>query len=74
MCIRDRRKDCREIYPSRAFLELAARRHIPITFGSDAHKPEEVGSGFAAAVDSARAAGYGKWRRFAGRKFTETPL
>jgi histidinol-phosphatase (PHP family) len=68
------RKDCREIYPSRAFLELAAQRHIPITFGSDAHKPEEVGSGFAAAVNLARAAGYGKWRRFAGRKFTETPL
>jgi len=68
------RKDCREIYPSRAFLELAARRKIPITFGSDAHAPAEVGSDFAAALDLARAVGYRQYRRFAARKFTETPL
>ena len=41
------RKDCREIYPSRAFLQLAAQHKIPITFGSDAHAPTEVGSAFA---------------------------
>jgi histidinol-phosphatase (PHP family) len=68
------RKDCREIYPSRTFLELAARRKIPITFGSDAHAPTEVGSDFAAAVDLARAVGYTEWRRFAARKFAQTPL
>jgi histidinol-phosphatase (PHP family) len=68
------RKDCREIYPSRAFLELAARRKIPITFGSDAHAPSEVGGDFAAAVELARLVGYTHWRRFAGRKFKETPL
>jgi histidinol-phosphatase (PHP family) len=68
------RKDCREIYPSRAFLEQAARRRIPITFGSDAHAPGEVGSDFAAAVELARAVGYTQWRRFEGRKFVETPL
>ena len=68
------RKDCREIYPSRAFLELAARRRIPITFGSDAHAPVEVGSDFAAAVELARSVGYTHWRRFAARKSVETPL
>jgi histidinol-phosphatase (PHP family) len=68
------RKDCREIYPSRAFLELAARRKIPITFGSDAHAPAEVGSDFAAALDLARSVGYTHWRRFASRKFAETLL
>jgi histidinol-phosphatase (PHP family) len=68
------RKDCREIYPSRAFLELAARRNIPITFGSDAHAPAEVGSDFAAALDLARSVGYTRWRRFTARKFAETPL
>jgi len=68
------RKDCKEIYPSRAFLELTARRRIPITFGSDAHAPLEVGSDFAAAIDLARAVGYKQYRRFEARKFTETPL
>jgi histidinol-phosphatase (PHP family) len=68
------RKDCREIYPSRAFLELAARRNIPITFGSDAHAPAEVGSDFAAALDLARSVGFTQYRRFADRKFAQTPL
>ena len=68
------RKECREIYPSRAFLELAARRGIAITFGSDAHAPGEVGSEFAAAVELARGAGYRQWRRFAGRKFEQMAL
>jgi histidinol-phosphatase (PHP family) len=68
------RKDCREIYPSRTILELAARRSIPITFGSDAHAPAEVGSDFVAALDLARAVGYTKCRRFAARKFTDVPL
>ena len=68
------RKECREIYPSRALLDLAARRRIPITFGSDAHAPAEVGADFAAAVELARSVGYTQWRRFEGRKFAETPL
>ncbi len=68
------RKDCREIYPSRAFLELAARRRMPITFGSDAHAPGEVGGDFAAAVALARAVGFTRWRRFAARKSAEMPL
>jgi histidinol-phosphatase (PHP family) len=68
------RKDCREIYPCRALLEGAARRKIPITFGSDAHAPAEVGSDFAAALDLARSVGYTRCRRFSARKFVETPL
>jgi histidinol-phosphatase (PHP family) len=68
------RKDCREIYPSRAFLELAARRKIPITFGSDAHAPGEVGSDFAAALELARAAGYTHSCRFDQRERTEIRL
>jgi histidinol-phosphatase (PHP family) len=68
------RKDCREIYPSRAFLELAVRRRMPITFGSDAHTPAEVGGDFAAAVALARSVGFTQWRRFAGRKFAEMAL
>jgi len=62
------RKDCREIYPSRAILELARRKGVPITFGSDAHAPGEVGMNFAEAVRLARNAGYSECCRFCQRK------
>jgi len=62
------RKDCREIYPTRALLDLAFQKSVPITFGSDAHKPEEVGMDFAAAVELARAAGYRQSCRFRQRR------
>ena len=52
------RKDCKEIYPSREILQLAFSKGVPITFGSDAHKPEEVGMNFAEAVQLARSVGY----------------
>jgi histidinol-phosphatase (PHP family) len=68
------RKDCQEIYPCRALVELAARAKIPITFGSDAHAPGEVGSAFAAALALARAAGYTHTCRFQQRQRSETRL
>jgi histidinol-phosphatase (PHP family) len=58
------RKDCREIYPARDLLELAFNKHVPITFGSDAHAPEEVGMNFAEAVALARSVGYTETCRF----------
>jgi histidinol-phosphatase (PHP family) len=68
------RKECREIYPSPAFLQLAAQHKIPITFGSDAHAPAEVGSAFAEAMALARSVGYTHSCRFDQRKRTESPL
>lgn len=68
------RKDCKEIYPSRPFLELAARKKVPITFGSDAHAPEEVGMAFSQAVDLARSVGYTHCCQFSQRKRSVTPL
>ena len=61
------RKDCREIYPSREILALAFRQGVPVTFGSDAHAPEEVGMNFAEAVQLARSVGYTECRRFEQR-------
>jgi len=58
------RKDCREIYPCVELLELARSRRVPITFGSDAHAPGEVGLNFAEAVALARRVGYTESRRF----------
>lgn len=62
------RKDCREIYPSRQILELAFQKGVPITFGSDAHMPEEVGMNFTEAIQLARGVGYQESCRFTQRK------
>ncbi len=68
------RKACREIYPARAILEAAFARDVPITFGSDAHAPEEVGADFAAAVALARQVGYTRCLRFTRRQREVVPL
>jgi histidinol-phosphatase (PHP family) len=68
------RKDCREIYPNKRIVQMAAERQVPITFGSDAHAPEEVGMNFAEAIALARAAGYSRCCRFTARKREVVPL
>jgi histidinol-phosphatase (PHP family) len=62
------RKDCNEIYPSREILQLAYQKGVPITFGSDAHAPEEVGMNFAEAIQLARNVGYSQCWRLANRR------
>jgi histidinol-phosphatase (PHP family) len=37
---------------------------VPVCFGSDAHKPEEVGMNFPEAISLAREAGYTEFCRF----------
>jgi histidinol-phosphatase (PHP family) len=64
------RKDCKEIYPSRQILELTFRKNVPITFGSDAHAPQEVGMNFAEAAELARSVGYREACQFANRRCT----
>ncbi|MDD2709532.1 MAG: histidinol-phosphatase HisJ family protein [Verrucomicrobiae bacterium] len=68
------RKPVKEIYPSAAFLRIACEMGVPISFGSDAHAPDEVGSGFRQAVDLARACGYREYARFEKRRRTLWPL
>ena len=62
------RKDCKEIYPSPQIVRLAKQHNVPITFGSDAHAPGEVGMNFAEAIALAHSAGYTQSCRFAQRK------
>lgn len=62
------RKDCREIYPSPDLLARAARQGVAITFGSDAHAPEEVGLDFADALALARRSGFTQRCRFTQRR------
>jgi histidinol-phosphatase (PHP family) len=68
------RKDCREIYPSADILLAARERHVPITFGSDAHAPGEVGHAFAQAIALARRCGYTHWLSFRRHAAQPVPL
>ena len=68
------RRPVAEIYPSPLILSMARRRDIPICFGSDAHRPEEVGAGFGTALDLAREAGYRHAFRIRRREKTRVPL
>lgn len=61
------RRPVREIYPSLLLLKMARDHGIPICFGSDAHKPDEVGYEFAAALKLAQSAGYSEAVRFSAR-------
>jgi histidinol-phosphatase (PHP family) len=62
------RKPCREIYPSEKLLKMCFDKGIPITFGSDAHAPEDVGAGFDKATEAAKKVGYVEITRFMQRK------
>ncbi|HUI06094.1 MAG TPA: histidinol-phosphatase HisJ family protein [Verrucomicrobiae bacterium] len=62
------RKPCKEIYPGKQFLGIAQRLNVPITLGSDAHVPQDVGQDFDRAVALARSCGYDKVCRFTLRK------
>jgi histidinol-phosphatase (PHP family) len=55
------RKPVEEIYPAPAILSKLCRAGVNITFGSDAHRPNEVGRDFDLAVRFAKAAGYSEF-------------
>ncbi len=59
---------CREIYPSKAFLKICFDNGIPITLGSDAHAPEDVGKNFSQSLKLIREVGYENIARFTYRK------
>jgi histidinol-phosphatase (PHP family) len=67
-------KPAGEIYPGPELLRACFDRGIPITFGSDAHRPEEVGRSFAQAAELARRAGYRRYVRFRARRRVLVPL
>ncbi len=62
------RKPCAEPYPSPSLLQKAFELEIPITFSSDAHKPEQVGL-FREEVETlAKAVGYTECAYFQNRQ------
>ena len=62
------RKECRELYPAREFIELAHTAGVPLLINSDAHAPIEVGADFALARSLASEAGYTTTAKFASRR------
>ena len=62
------RRPVQEIYPALSALKIYAQAGVPLTFGSDAHKPNEVGCDFDLAVELAKQAGYKEYVLFRKRK------
>jgi len=54
------RKPAKEPYPSKDILKMAYEMDIPITFGSDSHKPEDVGYRIKELIAVAKEIGYSK--------------
>ena len=64
----------REMYPSDRIIQIFFNCSVPITIGSDAHKPEQVGNLFPEAIDKITRAGYRKISGFSKRKRYDIPL
>lgn len=68
------RKPCREPYPSLGFLKELRRAGVPVTIGSDAHRPADVGADSDVAVGMLQDAGYRSAVVFRGREAAEVGL
>lgn len=67
-------RPCKEIYPSPQFMALLKQNGVPITFGSDAHRPSDVGRFFDQAQKLAKQAGYEEACTFEDRKRKTTQI
>lgn len=65
------RKPVAEIYPSLENLKIYAKAGVPLTFGSDAHAPNQVGCDFDQARELALEAGYKEYAIFEKRKIVK---
>ena len=63
-----------EMYPSPSFLRILNDYEVPVTVGSDSHRPEHVGRHFDRAYEILREAGYDSIAYFERRKRTLQPL
>lgn len=63
-----------EMNPGPAQLAMMSERGIPVVIGADAHVPQRVGDGYAAALGLLEAAGYEEVSYFLGRKRHSVPI
>ena len=68
------RAPVKECYPSPAFLDRLIAHQVPLTLGSDAHSPEEVGFCFSEIREKLLALGVKTLAAFSKRKPFEIPL
>src|SRR3989338_2825981 len=66
------RKPVKEMYPAPPCLKIYHEAGVPLTFGSDAHDPKDVGRDFDKAVDLAKSVGYSEYLIFKQRKIERT--
>ena len=64
------RKPVKEMYPKIDILKLAAKKGLMLTFGSDAHAPDEIAKNFTEAVQMARESGFTEYHSFTKREPT----
>ncbi len=68
------RKPVKEIYPAFNILQKAAKKGVMLTFGSDAHHPQDIAANFADAVKLAKVAGFTHYQSFTQRIPTPIPI
>lgn len=69
-----RHKPAHDFYPTQALLEECSRLGIPLTLGSDAHRPQDAGRDIHLAATLAWRAGYRKIAIFSNRRRFLVPL
>ncbi|MBO8136615.1 MAG: histidinol-phosphatase HisJ family protein [Desulfotomaculum sp.] len=62
------RVPAREIYPAKKMLSLLCKYGVPVTMGSDAHHPNQVGRGLKKALELIKEVGYKEVAVFQNRK------
>ncbi len=62
------RKPIGEMYPAPNCLKIYAEAGVPLTFGSDAHNPDDVGKDFDKAIELAKWAGFKEYLTFKQRE------
>jgi histidinol-phosphatase (PHP family) len=62
------------MYPHPDLLRACQSAGVPVTFGSDAHAPNEVAADLAAASALMRSVGYDAYVRYERRERKESPL
>ncbi|MBN2168857.1 MAG: histidinol-phosphatase HisJ family protein [Actinobacteria bacterium] len=63
-----------EMYPEPDFVRLGAELGVPVTYGSDAHCPEDVGRDFDKALELMKTSGYLELAHFSQRILRLDPL
>lgn len=61
-------KPCKEIYPGKKLIKMCFDKGVPVTLGSDAHRPKDIGQYFDKALELLKDVGYTEIVQFAKRK------